>query len=68
MASKPGGLDGVRTEVAFVDLKERPYMIAVMTSFLADETEGERTITAMSREAYRYFHRLARAGREGRLR
>lgn len=68
VASKPGGLDGVRTEVAFVDLKDRPYMIAVMTSFLADETEGDRTITAMSREAYRYFHRLARAGREGRLR
>lgn len=67
VASKPGGLDGVRTEVAFVDLKDRPYMIAVMISFLADETVGDRTITEMSREAYRYFHRLARAGREGRL-
>lgn len=67
VASKPGGLDGVRTEVAFVDLKKRPYLIAVMTSFLADDAEGGEAITEMSRDAYRYFDRLARAGREGRL-
>lgn len=68
VASKPGGLDGVRTEVAFVDLKGRPYVMAVMSSFLADEADGSRAITELSREAYRYFNRLARAGREGRLR
>jgi beta-lactamase class A len=68
VASKPGGLDGVRTEVAFVDVKGRPYVMAVMTSFLADEADGSRAITDVSREAYRYFNRLARAGREGRLR
>ncbi len=68
VAAKPGGLDGVRTEVAFVDLPGRPYLIAVMTTFLADEREGATAMVEMSRTAYGYFDRLARAGREGRLR
>lgn len=68
VAAKPGAVTGVRAEVAFVDLKGRPYTIAVMTSFLADDAEGGRVITEMSRAAYRYFDRRARAGREGRLR
>jgi beta-lactamase class A len=68
VASKPGSVAGVRTEVAFVDLKGRPYLIAVMASFLADDTDGGRVITDVSRTAYRYFDRLSRAGREGRLR
>lgn len=68
VAAKPGGLDGVRTEVGFVDLKGRPYLIAVMATYLADEDEGERAITAISRAAFQYFSRLSRAGSEGRLR
>jgi beta-lactamase class A len=68
VATKPGSVEGVRAEVAFVDLKDRPYLIAVMTSFLADDADGSRVITDVSREAFRYFDRRARAGREGRLR
>jgi beta-lactamase class A len=67
VATKPGGLDGVRSEVAWVDLKGRPYLLCVMTSFLADDEAGEKTITEMSRTAYQYFARLASAGVEGRL-
>lgn len=67
VAAKPGGLDGVRAEVAWVDLRGRPYLLAVMGSFLADEAAAERTITEMSRTTYQYFSRLARAGVEGRL-
>jgi beta-lactamase class A len=67
VATKPGGLDGVRTEVAWVDLKGRPYLMCVMTTFLADEQAGEAAITAMSRASHLYFSRLARAGVEGRL-
>ena len=67
VAAKPGGLDGVRTEVAWVELEGRPYLLCVMTSFLADSTAGDKAITDISRAAYRYFDRLSRAGVEGRL-
>lgn len=67
VAAKPGGLDGVRSEVAWVELKRRPYMLCVMTSFLADDEAGGKAITDISRTAYRYFSRLSRAGVEGRL-
>jgi beta-lactamase class A len=67
VAAKPGGLDGVRSEIAFVDLKDRPYLICVMTSFLADDAAGETLVTELSRLSYSYFARLAAAGVEGRL-
>ena len=67
VATKPGSLDGVRTEVAWVDLKGRPYLICVMTSFLAEPKAGDAVITDISRAAHQYFSRLARAGVEGRL-
>lgn len=67
VATKPGGLDGVRSEIAWVDLDGRPYLLCVMTSFLANDQDGGAVITAMSRTAYAYFSRLARAGAEGRL-
>jgi len=67
VASKPGGLDGVQTEVSWIDLKGRPYLLCVMTSFLADGRAAGASITEMSKAAYQYFSRLARAGVEGRL-
>ncbi|WP_396626196.1 serine hydrolase [Luteitalea sp.] len=67
VAAKPGGLDGVRTEVAWVEVKGRPYLLCVMTSFLATDADGDRAITDLSRTAYRYFSRLGNAGVEGRL-
>ena len=67
VATKPGGLEGVQSEVSWVDLKGRPYLFCVMTSFLADERAASASITDMSKVAYQYFSRLARAGVEGRL-
>ncbi len=67
VATKPGSLTGVRAEVAFVDLKGRPYLLCVMASFLADDAAGGTLITGISRSAYAYFSRLSRAGVEGRL-
>lgn len=67
VAAKPGSLSGVRAEVAFVDLQGRPYLLCVMASFLADDQAGGAAITDISRLAYQYFSRLARAGVEGRL-
>lgn len=67
VASKPGGLAGVRTDVAYVALEERPYLIAVMMSYLADDRAGDDAISEISRTTFSYFDRLARAGVEGRL-
>jgi len=58
-ADKPGELDGVRVDAGVVYAAKRPYIFAVMTTFLKDETEGERAIEEMSRVSYDYFSRLA---------
>jgi beta-lactamase class A len=67
LASKPGGLTGVRSDVAYVALEQRPFLITVMMSYLADEEAGAEAITEISRTAFRYFDRLGRSGVEGRL-
>lgn len=56
MAFKPGGLTGVATVWAAVDLPDRPYVLVVMSSYGGD---GGALIEAVSREAYGYFSRLA---------
>jgi beta-lactamase class A len=67
VASKPGGLDGVAVDAGIVYLKDRPFAIAVMSTFLANAEAGQTAITEITRAAYGYFDRLARAGVEGRL-
>ena len=66
-ADKSGELEGVRVDAGIVFAKNRPYVLCVMTSFLKDETEGERSITEISRVAYEYFSRLGSGGALGRL-
>jgi beta-lactamase class A len=66
VADKPGELDGVRADAGIVFVKNRPYAFVVMTTFLRDESEGERAIEEMSRAAYQYFNRLGSSGPEGR--
>jgi len=58
VADKPGELEGVRVDAGIVFARNRPYAIAVMTTFLKNESEGERAIEEMSRAAYDYFTRL----------
>lgn len=64
-ADKPGELEGVRVDAGIVFAKNRPYVFAVMTTFLKDEPEGERAIEELSRAAYEYFSRVG-AGALGR--
>jgi beta-lactamase class A len=65
--SKPGELEGVRCEAAWVDVPGRPYSAAVMTTYLAREGDGEAAIAEISAAAYSAFDRLARGSANGRL-
>ena len=67
IANKPGSLEGVRNDSGIVFLKNRPYVICVMTSYLANERAGEDAITQISAAAFSLFDRLARASDLGRV-
>jgi beta-lactamase class A len=64
--NKPGELEGVRADAAIVRAAHRPYAIAVATTYLKDEAEGERAIAAVSRAFYDYFSRLGSGTEYGR--
>ncbi len=65
--SKPGSLEGVRCEAAWVDVRGRPYAAAVMTSYLRSEPAGEAAIAELSAAIYGTFDRLARSSEYGRV-
>ncbi|HTK28201.1 MAG TPA: serine hydrolase [Vicinamibacterales bacterium] len=65
-ADKPGELEGVRVDAGIVYAKNRPYILAVMTTYLKSEAEGEQAIREMSRAAYEYFSRLGAGLQYGR--
>jgi beta-lactamase class A len=65
--SKPGSLEGVRCEAAWVDVRGRPYAAAVMTSYLRSEPAGEAAIAELSAAIYGTFDRLARSSEHGRV-
>lgn len=67
IANKPGFLEGVRNDVGIVFLAHRPYIICVMTTYLARERDGELAISRISGDTYRLFDRLARASEYGRV-
>lgn len=67
VASKPGGLDGVAVDAAFVDLPGRPYIVVGMTSWLAKGSDGDAALEALAREVHSYFLRAARGGSYGRM-
>jgi beta-lactamase class A len=65
--SKPGALEGVRCEAAWVDVPRRPYTAAIMTAYLRREADGEAVIAELSAAIYETFDRLARASEHGRI-
>ena len=67
IANTPGELEGVRNDSGIVFVKNRPYVICVMTTYLASERAGEGTITRISRLAFDLFDRLSRASDLGRV-
>jgi beta-lactamase class A len=63
---KTGSLTGVRAEAAVVEVTGRPFAIAVMTTYLARDDDGNRLIRDIAAAAFGYFDRLARGGAHGR--
>jgi beta-lactamase class A len=66
-ASKPGELEAVRNDSGIIFLKNRPYILCVMTTYLKDEKDGAAAIRKISALAYSYFDRVARASEYGRI-
>jgi beta-lactamase class A len=64
--SKPGELEGVRCEAAWVDVPGRPYVAAVMTTYVRREKDAEEAISELSAAFYDTFDRLARSSADGR--
>jgi beta-lactamase class A len=67
IANKPGALEGVRNDSGIVFLKNRPYVICVMSTYLSSERAGENAITQISAATYALFDRLGRASDLGRV-
>jgi beta-lactamase class A len=64
--SKSGELEGVRVDAAIVRATNRPYAVSVMTTYVRDESEGERAIADLSRAFHEYFSRLGFGSELGR--
>jgi beta-lactamase class A len=67
IANKPGELEGVRNDSGIVFLKNRPYVICVMTTYLANERAGEEAIARISRLTFDVIDRIGRASDLGRV-
>jgi beta-lactamase class A len=66
-ANKPGELESVRNDSGIVLVKNRPYLLCVMTAYLKDEKEGSATIRKIAALTYSYFDRVGRASEYGRV-
>lgn len=66
-ANKPGELEAVRNDSGIVFVKNRPYVLCVMTSYLKDERDGAAAIRKIAALTWSYFDRVARASDLGRV-
>lgn len=66
-ANKPGELEAVRNDSGIVLVKERPYILCVMTAYLKDEKDGSAAIRKIAALTYSYFDRVGRASEYGRV-
>jgi beta-lactamase class A len=62
VASKPGELNGVRTETGIVFLPGRPFVLSVMATYL---DRGVNPVPQVARMVYEHFDRLSRSNRYG---
>lgn len=66
-ANKPGELAGVRNDLGIVFVPNRPFVIVVMTGYLAHELDGADAIARIAGAAYAYFDRVGRSSQYGRI-
>src|ERR1051326_4976705 len=66
-ASKPGELEGVRNDSGIIFVKNRPYILCVMMTYLKEEKEGSAAIRRITALTYSYFDRVSRASDYGRV-
>ena len=66
-ANKPGALEAVRTDSGIVFVKDRPFVLCVMTTYLKRERDGEDAISRITAAAWTTFDRLGRASEYGRV-
>ncbi len=59
VAHKTGSIVTVRNDVGVVYQPERPYVIALMTKQLLDETDAIRKLARISEVIYNYFGELS---------
>ncbi len=64
---KPGALDAVRCDAGIVEVAGHPFVMSVMTSYLASNDDGERAVKEIARLAYDHFDRLRRSSAYGRV-
>ncbi|MGA1368738.1 MAG: serine hydrolase [Blastocatellia bacterium] len=61
IANKPGAVEGAACDWAIVEVPNRPFTIAIMTTFNGERVDADEAIARISRLAYDYFSRLARS-------
>ena len=66
-ANKPGDLNAVRNDAGIVFASNRPFAIAVMTTFGRDHLEQEMAIARIARAAWSYFDRIGKSSALGRM-
>jgi beta-lactamase class A len=59
IASKPGGLNGGKSDVGIVRLKRRPYIVSIMTAFVFDGN-GAEIVIDVARQVHEHMAILAR--------
>ncbi len=64
---KPGSLEAVRCDTGIIEVPGHAFILSVMTTYLANEQEGEGAIEKVARLAYEYFNRLGLSSPYGRV-
>lgn len=67
VADKPGLLLGVRCDSGLVLIPRDPYVLSVMTTYDTSLDAGADAVTAVSRDVFGYFNRIARSNSYGVL-
>jgi len=65
IASKTGGLPGVKNQVGVIYLKNRPFVLSIYGTYLGDPKVDP--VEDLTRLAFRYFERLSRANKYGHV-